>query len=49
MYDNNEKECKRCHKSYYKETNFHDDLDGVLHCSVCGYEVRRYLKGTETK
>jgi len=36
------KECDHCHEGYYTETSIHDDLDGVLHCSECGHEVKRW-------
>ena len=36
-----------CDKSgYYDETGFYDDLDGVLHCVVCGKTVDRYYEDT---
>jgi hypothetical protein len=34
--------CEVCGKGYYKETSIHDDWDGVLHCSKCNHEVKRY-------
>ena len=31
-----------CKKGSYRETGFHDDMDGVLHCTGCGKEVKRW-------
>jgi len=36
------KKCKSCKKGVYKETSIHDDMDGVLHCSKCGEQIKRY-------
>jgi hypothetical protein len=36
------KPCKKCRKGKYQETGFHDDMDGVLHCTNCGTEIERY-------
>lgn len=36
--------CNSCGKGKYKETSMHDDMDGVLHCSNCGDQVKRYKK-----
>lgn len=33
---------KRC-SGRYIETSIFDDIDGVLHCSVCGRRVERYV------
>ena len=40
--DHMEKDCDKCGEGYYKETSIHDDWDGVLHCSKCNHEVKRY-------
>jgi hypothetical protein len=31
--------CVRCKKGTYQETSIQDDMQGVLHCTNCGYEV----------
>ena len=39
---------QRC-SGEYEETGFHDDMDGVLHCTNCGKETDRHRplkKGT---
>jgi len=36
--------CSECKKGTYQETSIYDDWDGVLHCSNCNHEVKRYLK-----
>jgi len=37
------KPCYKCKKGYFTETGFHDDMDGVQHCSECGWKTDRYL------
>jgi len=39
------KRCSKCGKGKYKETSYHDDMDGVLHCTKCGQEVPRWQGG----
>lgn len=34
--------CDECHRGRYKETGFFDDMDGLLHCDICGSEVVRH-------
>lgn len=34
---------KRC-SGIYKETTFHDDMDGTLHCSRCNNKIERYKR-----
>jgi len=34
--------CEKCKKGVYKETSIHDDADGVLHCSECNDQIKRY-------
>lgn len=34
--------CNQCGNGYYKETSIHDDWNGVLHCTNCNQEVKRY-------
>jgi hypothetical protein len=41
--DNLNFKCKKCKKGVYKETSVMDDIQGVLHCSVCGVEIKRHL------
>ena len=36
------KKCEKCKKGTYQETGMHDDMDGVLHCTKCGTEVKRH-------
>jgi hypothetical protein len=42
MKDMMGKKCKSCHKGVYQETEFHDDMNGVLHCPKCRDRVYRY-------
>lgn len=42
------KKCESCKKGKYKETSFHDDMDGVLHCDKCGIETKRYKSVKES-
>jgi hypothetical protein len=34
--------CTACKKGKYQETSQHDDMDGVLHCTNCGKQVKRW-------
>ena len=34
--------CLKCHKGTYQETEFFDDMDGVLHCTKCKDEIKRW-------
>jgi hypothetical protein len=36
--------CTKCENGTYGETSIHDDWDGVLHCSNCNHEVKRYTR-----
>jgi hypothetical protein len=52
--DNKDKTCETCGKGRYTETEFFDDMDGVLHCTVCNSKVIRHItlegnKMTETE
>jgi hypothetical protein len=44
MKDNSGKKCTKCKKGTYAETEFHDDMDGTLHCTKCNTMVNRYTK-----
>ena len=39
--------CKICGEGRYIETNFFDDMDGILHCSSCGRQINRYYEMTD--
>jgi len=41
--DNKNIKCIKCGKGTYIETSQLDDLKGVLHCSKCGHEIKRYI------
>lgn len=47
LIDNYGKDCEYCEKGRYVETNFFDDMDGILHCDVCGRWVKRYYEMTD--
>ena len=36
------KKCTSCKKGTYEETDYHDDMDGVLHCTKCRKSVKRH-------
>ena len=40
--DRTGKTCEKCHKGKYQETSQHDDMYGVLHCTKCGTQVKRW-------
>ncbi len=40
--DMTNKTCTKCHKGKYHETSQHDDMYGVLHCTKCGTQVKRW-------
>lgn len=42
-FDNKGKSCLSCKQGVYKETSIVDDWTGVLHCSVCGVQVERWI------
>ena len=42
MYDMTNCQCEKCNKGRYIETEFHDDMDGVLHCDKCNYRITRH-------
>lgn len=42
--DRTGKKCKKCGKGRYEETRLQDDWDGVLHCTKCNTQVKRYTK-----
>jgi hypothetical protein len=35
-------DCEQCGKGHYEETSIYNDWDGILHCSNCNQEVKRY-------
>jgi hypothetical protein len=34
--------CLKCGEGTYAESSIHDDMDGLLHCTVCNQEVGRH-------
>lgn len=42
-FDRDGEGCFECHHGYYKETSLQDDVQGVLHCSNCGHEIKRWI------
>jgi len=40
--DMTNKTCTKCHKGKYHETSQHNDMYGVLHCTKCGTQVKRW-------
>ena len=40
--DMHQEKCEECREGIYVETSIWDDLEGKLHCSVCGYEISRH-------
>ena len=47
LIDNYGKDCGYCGRGRYVRTGFFDDMDGVLHCDVCGQVIKRYYEMTE--
>jgi len=47
LVDNYGKKCEWCCKGRYIETNFFDDMDGILHCETCGKVINRYREMTD--
>jgi len=47
LIDNYGKDCPLCINGRFVETNFFDDMDGVLHCDICGDEIPRYNEITD--
>ena len=43
------KKCTACKKGTYQETDQHDDMDGVLHCTKCNKQVKRHQSAKSTK
>jgi len=43
------KKCTACNKGTYQETDQHDDMDGVLHCTKCNKEVKRHQSDNSKK
>jgi len=41
------KDCESCGRGRFIETGFFDDVDGVLHCNVCGKEIIRHITLTD--
>lgn len=44
MTDQTNKTCENCGQGTYIETSMFDDMNGVLHCSVCDQKVKRWKK-----
>lgn len=42
MRDNLHQTCTNCHKGTYEETSVFDDWEGVLHCTKCKFQVKRW-------
>tara|TARA_R110000851_G_scaffold7493_1_gene29075 strand:+ start:1318 stop:1650 length:333 start_codon:yes stop_codon:yes gene_type:complete len=42
MTDMTGKKHAGCYGGRFKETGFHDNMDGVLHCTKCGERTERY-------
>ena len=42
MKDNTGVSCKNCGKGTYKEMSIFDDMNGVLHCDICGHSIIRW-------
>jgi uncharacterized Zn finger protein (UPF0148 family) len=42
--DMTNKACKKCKSGKYKETSQQDDMDGVLHCTKCGSQTKRWMQ-----
>ena len=40
--------CIKCKKGTYQETSIHDEIDGILHCVVCGHGRFRWAWVEET-
>lgn len=40
--DMTNKKCTQCKKGTYGETGIQDDMHGVLHCSKCSHETKRW-------
>ena len=36
------KKCDSCKKGTYQETSHQDDMDGLLHCTNCGKEIKKW-------
>jgi len=47
ILDRKGKTCDICGKGRYIETEFFDDMDGVLHCDVCNAQVIRHVIMTD--
>lgn len=43
IVDRKNKPCKVCGEGRYIETEFFDDMDGMLYCDVCNVRVIRYV------
>jgi hypothetical protein len=43
------KPCTACKKGTYEETDQHDDMDGVLHCTKCRKQVKRHQSANPNK
>jgi len=47
MIDRTGETCDRCGKGEYAESHLSDDMDGTLHCPICGDGVRRWVDDDE--
>jgi hypothetical protein len=47
--DRKDKTCEVCGEGRYTETEFFDDMDGVLHCTVCNTRVVRHVVLDDTE
>jgi len=43
------KKCTACKKGTYQETEFHDDMDGALHCTKCNKKIKRHQPADSKK
>jgi hypothetical protein len=43
------KKCTACKKGTYQETEFHDDMDGALHCTKCNKKIKRHQPANPNK
>jgi len=44
ILDRKGKPCDVCGKGRYIETEFFDDMDGLLHCDACNAQVVRHVE-----
>lgn len=46
LFDMNSRNCS-CGKGYFKEMYLQDDWRGVLHCTMCNKETKRFIPVNE--